>query len=517
MLTRWVQRFPIYIRLRIFFAAVVLLMLLGSIVSFWQFYGISAYATRVTRTQERASALLRLNTNLLAFMSHLHRVADDRVAHRFEIEAPRLLNIFRQQTASAAADLDDIAKGSPRHAVLVGAIRTMLESLPSRIEALRILARGGDWITLHARLLNQADQTDDVVALLMEQVDSDMATARISMTKDLENAQQVAVRVLTFTTLLSLAAAALLGTFMARSITQPLTRLSQGATALAAGGFQHRIQVDGTDELAQLASTFNHTGAELQRLFDDVQSERSSAEAARAALQERAQELSRANTDLQQFAYSASHDLQEPLRVLALYSQLLRRKYVGQFDENADEYFQYLDRAARQSQQLIADLLAYTQAGRLDKETAGLVNANTVFERVLSTFELQIRSNSGDVSAAELPCVRAHEIHVQQLLQNLIGNALKYRSADRDPRIRISAERRDDKWVFAVADNGIGIEARYLTQIFGLFKRLHGQQYSGTGIGLAICQRIVETYQGSIWVESEPGIGSTFLFTLPAA
>jgi signal transduction histidine kinase len=103
------------------------------------------------------------------------------------------------------------------------------------------------------------------------------------------------------------------------------------------------------------------------------------------------------------------------------------------------------------------------------------------------------------------------------LLQNLIGNALKYRSADRDPRIRISAERRDDKWVFAVADNGIGIEARYLTQIFGLFKRLHGQQYSGTGIGLAICQRIVETYQGSIWVESEPGIGSTFLFTLPAA
>ena len=139
-----------------------------------------------------------------------------------------------------------------------------------------------------------------------------------------------------------------------------------------------------------------------------------------------------------------------------------------------------------------------------------------MLERVLSTLEPQIRARRCTISSDPLPIVRAHEIHVQQLLQNLIGNSLKY-SSERDPEIKIWAEPKGREWLFSVQDNGIGIEPQYAKQIFGIFKRLHGRKYPGTGIGLAICQRIIERYGGNIWVESEPGRGATFRFTLPAA
>ena len=223
-----------------------------------------------------------------------------------------------------------------------------------------------------------------------------------------------------------------------------------------------------------------------------------------------------ANADLEQFAYSASHDLKEPLRIVALYSQILKRKYSGQLDESADEYIVYVFRAARQMEQLITDLLAYTQTAQALSTVETPTNVHLILERVLSTLEPQIRSQRCIVASDPLPDVRAHQIHVQQLLQNLIGNAMKYRG-DQDPQIKIWAEPKGHEWLFSVRDNGIGIEPQYAKQIFGIFKRLHGHKYPGTGIGLAICHRIIERYGGSIWVESELGQGSTFRFTLPAA
>ena len=284
-------RTSIGVRLRIFFATVLLLMLLGAILGFLQFRSVSAYATRVAHAEQRATELLRLNSNLLNFMSQLHRVAEAEQSDRFETEAFRLLQVFRTRTTHTDAVLKEIAKESDRHAVLVGGIRTMLNSLPSRISTLITLARSEDWVALHARLLNQTDRTDDVVAALTEQVDQDLDLARESLTQGLENAQTRATNALVVAGLISLIVATVLGTLLTRSITHPLSKLARGARALAAGDFKYRIPAEGNDELAHLARVFNNSADELAQLFEEVQRERASAQAAQAALQERAQEL----------------------------------------------------------------------------------------------------------------------------------------------------------------------------------------------------------------------------------
>lgn len=510
------RNLPIHFRLRIFFAAVVVLMFFGSVLSFWQFRNVSFYAGRVAHAERRAAELLQLDNALLSLLSQLHRIAEDEQASRFEQEARRLLKRFTNQSANAADVLYEIEQQSDRHAVLVGGIRALLAGLPARVDSLVVLANGGDWVALHARLLNQADGTDDVMAALMGQVDSDLAGARRRLIQDLENARSRAANTLVIVGFLSLSAAVLIGTLVTRSITQPLSKLARAARALAEGDFRFRTQVEGKDELAKLMEVFNRSAADLARLFDDVQRERATAQSAQSALEAHARDLARANADLQQFAFSASHDLKEPLRIVALYSQLLQRKYAGKFDETADEYMGYLYKAARQMDQLITDLLTYTQAADARKNVDASTDADVILKKVLSTLEPQLRAQQCVVTAGSLPVVRAHDMHIQQLLQNLIGNAIKYRSGQ-NPEIHIWAEPQGSHWMFSVRDNGIGIEPQYAQQIFGLFKRLHGHRYPGTGIGLAICQKIVEGYGGSIWVESELGQGATFHFTLPAA
>src|SRR5580658_7410506 len=237
---------------------------------------------------------------------------------------------------------------------------------------------------------------------------------------------------------------------------------------------------------------------------------------------ERTQELLRSNEalrqsndDLNQFAYAASHDLQEPLRMVALYSQLLQRKYFGKLDANADQYISYVVGGARRMEMLLKDLLTYSQTGSSAEGPAETVDFTDVIRKVLLNLQASVEQSGAMITWDAIPAVHAHEIRLVQLLQNLVGNAIKYRSDDA-PRIHISAQWQEPEWVLSVKDNGIGIAPEYAQQIFKIFKRLHGQDYPGTGIGLAICQRIVETYGGKIWVESD-GKGSCFFFTLPPA
>jgi PAS domain S-box-containing protein len=228
------------------------------------------------------------------------------------------------------------------------------------------------------------------------------------------------------------------------------------------------------------------------------------------------EELRRANRDLEQFAYSASHDLQEPLRSVTIYSELLTRRCAGKLDGDALEYLEFLRSGATRMEMLVRDLLAYTQATRLDKPSSP-VDAGAALRVVLSNLHGAVTESSAQIEYDELPAVRVHATHLQQLFQNLVGNAIKYRRPGVPPLIHVSAECRDGSCVFAIRDNGIGIEPEYRERIFGLFKRLHtAEEYSGTGIGLAICHRIVERYDGRIWVESERGRGSTFYFTVPS-
>jgi PAS domain S-box-containing protein len=229
---------------------------------------------------------------------------------------------------------------------------------------------------------------------------------------------------------------------------------------------------------------------------------------------EKEQELRRANEDLQQFAYSASHDLQEPIRNVAVYSEIIGRRYHDQLDSDGQQFLGFLTEGGRRLATLINDLLAYTRAGVVDGKMTQ-VDASAVLQDALSSLAEAIRESDATVTHDELPEVYIAKPHLQQLFQNLISNGLKYRN-EAPPRIHISAARQGASWRFSVRDNGIGIDPQYKEVIFGVFKRLHrDQRYSGTGIGLAICQRVVERYGGRIWVESEPGQGATFFFTVP--
>ncbi len=228
-------------------------------------------------------------------------------------------------------------------------------------------------------------------------------------------------------------------------------------------------------------------------------------------------ELQRLNEDLNQFAYSASHDLQEPLRMVAIYSQMLERKYKGQLSGDANEYIDQIVQGARHMDMLLKDLLAYAQTVNISLENVQPVEGTVVLERALSNLSAAVTESKATVNYNGLPQVRVQEVHLLQLFQNLIGNAIKYH-ADEPPRVDVTARREGSSWAFAVKDNGIGIPPEYSDQVFRMFKRLHSSsKYEGTGMGLAICHRIVERYGGRIWVESEEGQGSTFWFTLPAA
>lgn len=230
----------------------------------------------------------------------------------------------------------------------------------------------------------------------------------------------------------------------------------------------------------------------------------------------KAEELARSNAELEQFAYVASHDLQEPLRMVASYTQLLARRYGGKLGTEADEFIGFAVDGAKRMQQLIQDLLSYSRVTTKGK-ALDLMPAEAACNLALGNLQETIKDSNAKVCVGPLPEVLADASQLTQLFQNLIGNAVKYRN-ERKPEIQVAAKSNRDHWVFSVQDNGIGIEPQYFERIFQMFQRLHTRKdYSGTGIGLAVCRKIVERHGGRIWVESQPGQGSTFLFTIPHA
>ena len=234
-----------------------------------------------------------------------------------------------------------------------------------------------------------------------------------------------------------------------------------------------------------------------------------------AQVTQQSEELSRSNRELEQFAYVASHDLQEPLRMVSSYVALLGRRYDGQLDDRADKYIHFAVDGANRMQRLIHDLLAYSRVGTRGGELTPTDTAS-VLRETLSNLEVAIGESEAEVVYSDLPSVMGDPSQLRQLFQNIVGNALKFRSESR-PRVELEASRDGDQWTFSIRDNGVGFDQRYAERVFGVFKRLHrNADIPGTGIGLAICQRIIERHGGRIWAESKLGEGSCFYFTLPA-
>jgi light-regulated signal transduction histidine kinase (bacteriophytochrome) len=255
-------------------------------------------------------------------------------------------------------------------------------------------------------------------------------------------------------------------------------------------------------------------GAQLGQFFQRKRAEEALAATA-AELKRRAAELERSNADLEQFAYVASHDLSEPLRMVSGFVQLLAQRYRGQLDSNADEFIDFTVEGVARMQDLIDDLLAFSRVGRDDSERTR-VECDRLVRLALHPLAEQIEESGALVDVDELPAVHGRKAEIAQVFQNLLSNALKFRGDD-PPRVRVLAEPDGDMWMFSVVDNGIGIESRHAERVFKMFQRLHARDaYPGTGIGLPICKKVVERHGGRIWVEPAPDGGAAFKFTLPA-
>jgi PAS domain S-box-containing protein len=265
----------------------------------------------------------------------------------------------------------------------------------------------------------------------------------------------------------------------------------------------------------ELDARVHQRTVELKEANKSLHAEIAERKRAEDKLKDAVRNLEHSNRELEQFAYIASHDLQEPLRTVSSYVELLGLRYKGNLDEKADRYIAFAIEGANRMSDLINDLLAYSRVGTTAKNF-GPVNTSAAVNRATAVLRRSMKESGTVITTAELPEVFGDESQIVQLFQNLIANAVKFRKQNVPPRIHIGAARQNNEWTFSVQDNGIGIEPRFRERIFTIFQRLHTrEEYPGTGVGLAICKRIVERHGGRIWVESDAGKGSSFYFTIP--
>jgi signal transduction histidine kinase len=317
---------------------------------------------------------------------------------------------------------------------------------------------------------------------------------------------------LAFALIAVLVIAALITTtiMLRRTVTLPIGALARRVRRVAQGDFDRKLRSRGPRDIGALA-------ADIDSMRQRILQELSASQDAHAQLDEQARELERSNAELEQFAYVASHDLQEPLRKVASFCQLLEQRYKGQLDERADQYITFAVDGAKRMQQLINDLLAFSRVGRNAGELQP-IDLDDVLASAIVNLQAAIEESGAQVEFDPLPTVNGEASLLALVFQNLIGNAIKFHGDD-PPHVRIDVAREDGRWLFTCSDNGIGIAPDYAERVFVIFQRLHPKdEYAGTGIGLAMCRKIVEYHGGRIWLDTEvnPRSGTIFRFTLPA-
>jgi signal transduction histidine kinase len=334
---------------------------------------------------------------------------------------------------------------------------------------------------------------------------------RVEARKDLDRAADIVLWLFLAAGALLLVTVAAAAVALRATIAAPLARLAGDVRRVAGGDFTLALQPSGPREIASL-------GRDVEAMRVRILAEVTALRDAEAALTRQAADLERSNRELEQFAYVASHDLQEPLRKVASFTQMLQRRYEGELDERAHRYIDFAVDGAKRMQELINDLLAFSRVGRVTNPH-GRVDTAALVAQATSNLSTLVADTGAVVEAGGLPDVDGDRALLAVVFQNLIANAVKFRAPDRAPHVRIDAGQVDGEWRFSVTDNGIGVEPEYAERIFVIFQRLHTRTaYEGTGIGLAMCRKIIEYHGGRIWLGEPPADGgSRFCFTLPAA
>jgi signal transduction histidine kinase len=376
-------------------------------------------------------------------------------------------------------------------------------------------ARSDDPAIAQPILGDAAKARFDQIRASVDDLQTRVAAVREASADRVRSTESRVVGLLILAAIVVVIAGIALATLLRQLVTRPVVDLAGEVRRVANGEYDLDIGVDGPPEVARLAADVNAMRRQIVADLATVGRARQKLEEANRQLERQAEELTRSNRDLEQFAYVASHDLQEPLRKVASFCQLLQRRYAGQLDERADQYILFAVDGAQRMQRLINDLLAFSRIGRI---TSGFTEVD--LEKVVAESAAQLESRreqfGGQITWSGLPVVLGEEPLLAALFTNLISNSLKFRHPDRPPRIRIHAERSGDEWSIFCEDNGIGIEPEYADKIFVIFQRLHPKdQYPGTGIGLAIAKKIIEFHGGRIWLDSDDRVGTLIRFTLP--
>jgi signal transduction histidine kinase len=486
---------PLFVRIAAGYGLVLLVML-----------GIAALTlVRFQQTAAVADHLSKVDAPALQIVDDLRvQIVNEQLAvTRFEAStdtAPRGREDLLQPYFRAHDDIfGDLAalghlEGNAGSAVLTATLTQLHDQIQViEAESAREIAAIRSGSSLGSETAAELARVDAVRAMAAGIGDTLALQIRISAA-DAQQAAAQSTQIVIGASVVGTAFSLLVAILLTLSISAPLRRLRATADRIAAGDRVEPAPSHRRDEIGSLSRAVTKM---LQ------------------TLNQQADALKQSNGDLEQFAYVASHDLQEPLRMVSGFTGLLKRRYGGKLDADADEYIEFAVGGANRMQALINDLLAFSRVGR-EEIAAQPVNTQIALDQALANLQMAIEERSALVSSSQLPTIWADHGMLVRLFQNLISNALKFCKAER-PIVRIEAKARGGDWVFSVADNGIGIEPQYKDRIFLLFQRLHKQsEYPGTGIGLAVCKRIVERNGGRIWLESEPGKGTTFFFTLPA-
>ncbi|SCG65088.1 sensor histidine kinase [Micromonospora zamorensis] len=458
------------------------------------------------------------------------------------VQSQELLNaLLDQETAirgyAVSADQDDLIpyrEGLAQEKSVTASMRGLLDNYPQISQELRTVEdRIAQWrqsvaepvITTTERsgtsagqalVTEQARQQFDDVRTAVNDLQEEVLAAREQTARNVRTSSNVLVVLLIVAALVVVVAGAVLLLSLDRMVVRPLTALAIQVREVAEGDYQHRIATVGPPEFIQLGEDVDAMRQKIAADLAEVRAARERIEWVNSQLQKQAEELTRSNRDLEQFAYVASHDLQEPLRKVASFCQLLQRRYAGQLDERADQYIAFAVDGAQRMQRLINDLLAFSRIGRL---TTGFVEVdlNKVMGDVAGQTEAARQYADAELTWTDMPVISGEEPLLTNLLANLVSNSIKFRRADVAPKVHISARLVGAEWEITCQDNGIGIEPEFADKIFVIFQRLHSKDaYPGTGIGLAIVKKIVEYHGGRVWVDTDVPEGTAIRFTLPA-